>query len=80
MSNKPRYAVLTQPVNVPCQRRTVTGLRVALVEVAPGFQGTPRTIREGAPGVSRIVRDYGLASAGTVAQAEAYGAALSRGV
>jgi hypothetical protein len=60
---------MTSTISIPTNRRTLTGQRVALVEVEPTFAGIPAAISERAPGVRRIVRDYGLS--GLVADAEA---------
>lgn len=66
-----RYIVMTARAAVPGNRRTYDGQRVALVEVDGAFNGTPAAISERAPGVRRIIRDYGLGGAQAVVAAEA---------
>lgn len=69
MDNQPRYIVMTSRAAVPGPRRTYDAPRVALVEIEPGFVGTPAAISARVPGVRRIVRDYGTDASGSGAAA-----------
>lgn len=58
MSNTSRYIVISQPIHVPGALRATAGQRVALVEVEPGYRGTPQTISVRTPGVRRIAGEW----------------------
>jgi hypothetical protein len=65
----PRYVIMTTRAAVPGPRRQYDAQRTALVEVEPGFQGTPAAISARAAGVRRIVCDYGTDASGSGAVA-----------
>jgi hypothetical protein len=63
----PQYAVLTTNVSVPGARRSYAAQRVALIEVEPGFRGTPSAISTRVAGVRRVVRDFGTGQQAVIA-------------
>lgn len=56
MAKQSRYVVMTTAAKRSARVRYT---RIAVVELTPDFDGTPCVLDARAPGVSRIVYDYG---------------------
>lgn len=72
----PRYIIMTATAQMPRAKTFGVYKRVAVVELEPGFEGTPKMISERARGIARIVESWERCNVGKTARS-AYGRAMA---
>lgn len=78
MKNKPKYLIMSAAARMPSSCWG-TYRRIAVVELAPGFEGRPKMISTRARGIVRVVQSWERLNCGKTDR-DAYGYAMREAV